>query len=428
MAGFPNNSNPGVLQQWSSLLKHPSIERSSHAIAHWKQAKNLGWPTRKHENWKYTPLEKLLDQKFIKPLARPVTVKQCNALALQIEAYHLVFIDGHFNSELSDNYLGEYCFELTTYDTAQALPTPIHPEIFLHLTESFAQEISIIHLPAGKVATRPLYLLHISSGSGTKGEVNTVHHRHHLVISHSARAEVIEHYVSLSDSAHFTGARLTANVADNAELLHCKLAFESCHSYHFSHNDLVISCDAQVKSDSFLLGAGLTRHHTSAQLNGTGAKLTINSLVLPIAKEVCDTRTYIEHNQGYCESQQLHKTVASDGAKAVFSGMISVAKRAIKTSGQMTNHNLLFGKEAEVDTKPQLEIYADDVKCGHGVTVGCIDTEKLFYMQSRGIDKHTAKQIIIFAFTSELTEHISNEALRELVLARITRRLPEDNE
>ncbi|MDU7768548.1 MAG: Fe-S cluster assembly protein SufD, partial [Serratia marcescens] len=304
----------------------------------------------------------------------------------------------------------------------------IQPEVFLHLTESLAQETSLIRLPAGKAPARPLYLLHISSGRGATGEVNTVHHRHHLEIGRGAEAEVIEHYVSLGEAAHFTGARLTANVADNAGLLHCKLAFESQPSYHFAHNDLVIGRDARVKSDSFLLGAGLTRHNTSAQLNGEGANLVINSLVLPVGKEICDTRTYLEHNKGYCESRQLHKTVVSDRGKAVFNGMIKVAKHAIKTDGQMTNHNLLLGKVAEVDTKPQLEIYADDVKCSHGATVGCIDEEQLFYLQSRGIDKHAAQQMIIFAFAAELTEGIANDTIRERVLARIAQRLPGEAE
>ena len=334
-----------------------------------------------------------------------------------------MFIDGRYSAALSDGDLGDYQFELTAYGTPQALPEPIQPEIFLHLTESLAQETSLIRLPAGRPA-RPLYLLHISSGRGATGEVNTVHHRHHLEIGRGAEAEVIEHYVSLGEAAHFTGARLTANVADNAGLLHCKLAFESQPSYHFAHNDLVIGRDARVKSDSFLLGAGLTRHNTSAQLNGEGANLVINSLVLPVGKEICDTRTYLEHNKGYCESRQLHKTVVSDRGKAVFNGMIKVAKHAIKTDGQMTNHNLLLGKVAEVDTKPQLEIYADDVKCSHGATVGRIDEEQLFYLQSRGIDKHAAQQMIIFAFAAELTEGIANDTIRERVLARIAQRLP----
>lgn len=424
MAGLPTNNNSRALQQLYSLFEARGGEHSAHALAHWQQALRLGWPTRKHENWKYTPLEGLLDQQFLEPQIEPITAAQRDALALNLDAYRLVFVDGRFNAALSDSDLGEYQFDVTPYGTPQALPEPIQPEIFLHLTESLAQETSVIRVAAGKIAARPLYLLHISSGRGAAGEVNTVHHRHHLDVARNARAEVIEHYVSLNDAAHFTGTRLTASIGDNAELRHCKLAFESQASYHFAHNDLVIGRDARVKSDSFLLGAGLTRHNTSAQLNGEGSNLVINSLVLPVGKDVCDTRTYLEHNKGYCESRQLHKTVVSDRAKAVFNGMIKVAKHAIKTDGQMTNHNLLLGKVAEVDTKPQLEIYADDVKCSHGATVGRIDEEQLFYLQSRGIDKHAAQQMIIFAFAAELTEGIGNEVIREWVLARIAQRLP----
>jgi Fe-S cluster assembly protein SufD len=424
MAGLPTNNNSRALQQLYSLFEARGGEHSAHALAHWQQALRLGWPTRKHENWKYTPLEGLLEQQFLEPQAEPIAAAQRDVLALNLDAYRLVFVDGRFNAALSDSDLGEYQFEVTPYGTPQALPEPIQPEIFLHLTESLAQETSMIRVAAGKIATRPLYLLHISSGRGAEGEVNTVHHRHHLDVGRNARAEVIEHYVSLNDAAHFTGARLTASIGDNAELRHCKLAFESQASYHFAHNDLVIGRDARVKSDSFLLGAGLTRHNTSAQLNGEGSNLAINSLVLPVGKDVCDTRTYLEHNKGYCESRQLHKTVVSDRAKAVFNGMIKVAKHAIKTDGQMTNHNLLLGKVAEVDTKPQLEIYADDVKCSHGATVGRIDEEQLFYLQSRGIDKHAAQQMIIFAFAAELTEGIGNDVIREWVLTRIAQRLP----
>lgn len=424
MAGLPTNNNSQALRQLYSLFEARGGEHSAHALAHWQQALRLGWPTRKQENWKYTPLEGLLEQQFLEPQPQQVSPAVRDALALAIDAHRLVFVDGRFSPALSDSDLGGYQFELADYGTLRALPEPIQPEIFLHLTESLAQQTGMIRLPAGKAPARPLYLLHISSGRAVEGEVNTVHHRHHLDVGRGAEAEVIEHYVSLDGAAHFTGARLTANVADNAGLRHIKLAFESQPSYHFAHNDLVLGRDARVKSDSFLLGAGLTRHNTSAQLNGEGATLAINSLVLPVGQEVCDTRTYLEHNKGYCESRQLHKTVVSDRARAVFNGMIKVAQHALKTDGQMTNHNLLLGKTAEVDTKPQLEIYADDVKCSHGATVGRIDAEQLFYLRSRGISEHAAQQMIIFAFAAELTEGIENEAIRERVLAQIAPRLP----
>lgn len=168
----------------------------------------------------------------------------------------------------------------------------------------------------------------------------------------------------------------------------------------------------------------MSRHNTSIRLDGENSNLAINSLVMPVDKEVCDTRTWLEHNKGYCNSRQLHKTIVNDKGRAVFNGLINVAQHAIKTDGQMTNNNLLLGKLSEVDTKPQLEIYADDVKCSHGATIGRIDDEQLFYLRSRGINEQAAQQMIIYAFAAELTEAISDETIREQVLARIGQRLP----
>ncbi|CCV46378.1 conserved hypothetical protein [Yersinia enterocolitica (type O:3) str. YE12/03] len=380
----------------------------------------LGFPSIKHEDWKYTPLERLLAHNFSFAPAAEVTAAQCDDLSLIKDAHRLVFIDGLYAPELSDRDCGPY--QLTPATENTPFPAAIRSEVFLHLTESLSQQRLHIRLPAGKHSDKPLYLLHISSGKGSE-VVNTSHYRHHLAIEASAQAEVIEHFVSLNEQPHFTGARLTISVGENAELSHCKLAFETPQSYHFAHNDLVLSRDARAKSYSFLLGAGLTRHNTSAQLNGEGATLSINSLLLPIGSEICDTRTYLEHNKGYCESRQLHKTMVRERGKAVFNGMIKVAQHALKTDGQMTNNNLLLSKLAEVDTKPQLEIYADDVKCSHGATVGRIDAEQLFYLQSRGINQADAQQMIIFAFAAELTEAIHHASIRKVVLARIAQRL-----
>ncbi|ANI29389.1 cysteine desulfurase [Yersinia entomophaga] len=423
MAGLPTNSNnphqnsATVLQQLSQLVQQGA--RGGRADSHWQQAQRLGFPTAKHEDWKYTPINHLLEQRFGFAQTQ-VSSQQLTALALPLDAYRLVFVDGRFDASLSDTEFGVYLVSPLT--AASELPAPVQSEVFLHLTESLAQEGTVIRLPAGKQAEKPLYLLHISSGADTE-LVNTSHYRHHVMLEANTQADIVEHYVSLNDLPHFTGARLTISVGDNAQLSHCKLAFETPQSYHFAHNDVVMGRDARARSYSFLLGAGLTRHNTSAQLNGEGASLSMNSLLLPIGREVCDTRTYLEHNKGYCESRQLHKTVVRERGKAVFNGMIKVAQHALKTDGQMTNNNLLLSKLAEVDTKPQLEIYADDVKCSHGATVGRIDAEQLFYLQSRGISQADAQQMIIFAFAAELTEAMSNETIRKLVMERIAERL-----
>ncbi|RLM27041.1 FeS cluster assembly protein SufD [Brenneria alni] len=431
MAGLPTNNKTTVeqkqgkaLRQWHHLFESYSPQRSAAAHQHWQEVLRLGLPHRKHEHWKYTPLDGLLAHEFVAPAVRQVDQATLDALALPVDCWRLVFIDGVFSAELSDTQWGPYQIDVNASRSHGELPAAIQPDVFLHLTESLAVESTLIRLSAGQQAEKPLYLLHISSGQAPASALNTVPHRHHLNVERGASAQIIEHYVSLDEQAHFTGARLTINAAQNSRVNHVKLAFEAAASYHFSHNDLVLARDAQVSSHSFLLGAGLTRHNTSAQLNGEGTNLAMNSLILPIGSEVCDTRTYLEHNDGYGESRQLHKTIVSDRAKAVFNGMIKVAPHALKTDGQMTNNNLLLGRLAEVDTKPQLEIYADDVKCSHGATIGRMDEEQLFYLRSRGITQQDAQQMIIFAFAAEVTEAIADESLREVILKRIAQRLP----
>ncbi|WP_312240437.1 Fe-S cluster assembly protein SufD [Pantoea sp.] len=421
MAGLPTKSD-NALQQWHHLFESRGDVRSLQAQQHWQQLMRLGLPTRKHENWKYTPLDGLLAQQFFLPQPQNLSDEQVSALALPIDAVRLVYVDGHFQSALSSREYDLFEIQHAQASERRPLPAPVQPEVFLHLTESLAEEATAIRLARGKAATRPLYLLHIISGQNDG--MNTVHHRHHLQLEESAEAQVIEHYVSLNDAAHFTGARLTMSVADNARLTHSKLAFENAQSYHFAHNDVVIGRDAQVSTTSFLLGAGLTRHNTSAQLNGENSNLAINSLALPVDQEVCDTRSYLEHNKGHCLSRQLHKTIVRDKGRAVFNGKITVAQHALKTDGQMTNNNLLLGRLAEVDTKPQLEIYADDVKCSHGATIGRIDDEQMFYLRARGIDEASAQRMIIHAFAAELTESLEDKILRQAVLDRIALRFP----
>ncbi|TDN48249.1 Fe-S cluster assembly protein SufD [Buttiauxella sp. JUb87] len=420
MAGLPNSSNSNALQQWHHLFESQGDKRSKEAQEHMQQMLRLGLPTRKHENWKYTPLEGLLNNQFILPAPEVFKAVQRDELVLPIDAWRLVFVDGRFNAELSDD-LTNSGFDVIVDEKRDSLPAAVQGEVFLHLTESLAESVTHIRVARNHSPAKALLLMHISRGSEL-GEMNTAHYRHHLSLGEGAKATVIEHYVSLNDQAHFTGARLTVDAAANSQLHHYKLAFENAQSYHFAHNDLVIGQDATVDSNSFLLGAAVLRHNTSSQLNGENTQLRMNSLALPINNEVCDTRTWLEHNKGYCNSRQLHKTIVRDKGRAVFNGMIKVAQHAIKTDGQMTNNNLLLGRLAEVDTKPQLEIYADDVKCSHGATIGRIDDEQMFYLRSRGIKEQAALQMIIYAFAAELTESIRDEALKQQVLARIGQR------
>ncbi|MCR3755508.1 MAG: Fe-S cluster scaffold complex subunit SufD [Sodalis sp. Psp] len=423
MAGLPNKSNASALTQWYQLFVEQSAARSAQAYAHWRGVERLGLPTCKHEHWKYTPLEELLAHRFAPATSRMVTEADRDALSIELDACRLVFVDGRFTPSLSDSNTDLWRIEVEQGPACQPLPAPIQPEVFLHLMESLSQETTRIRLPAGKVSSRPLYLLHISQGCKDKETLSTLHYRHHINIETGAQGQVIEHFVSVDQQAHFSGARTSIAVGDNTYLSHIKLAFESRASYHFGHNDVSIGCDAMVRISTFILGAGLTRHQTSVQLNGEGSDLSINSLLLPSGQDISDTRTYLEHNKGYCLSRQLHKVISRDCGKGVFNGLIKVAKHAFKTDGKMTNNNLLLDRLAEVDTKPQLEIYADDVKCSHGATVGCIDEEQMFYLCSRGITRADAQQMIIYAFAAEVTEAIKHDTVRDTVLKRIAEAL-----
>ncbi len=420
MAGLPNSSN--VLQQWHHLFESQGAPRSPQAQQHLQQMLRLGLPTRKHENWKYTPLDGLFAHTFVAAPTAEIAAEQRDAMALDVEVIRLVFVDGEYHAALSDS-LKDSGYDIHIGHETQNPTGAIQPDVFLHLTESLATCVTTIRVARNQRPSKPLLLMHITRGV-SDDELNTAHYRHHIDLAEGAEATLIEHYVSLNEMRHFTGARVTMRVGANAQLHHMKLAFESPVSYHFAHNDIVLGQDAAAFSHSFLLGSAVLRHNTSSQLNGENTTLRLNSLAMPVNTEVCDSRTWLEHNKGYCNSRQLHKTIVNDKGRAVFNGLINVAQHAIKTDGQMTNNNLLLGRLSEVDTKPQLEIYADDVKCSHGATIGRIDDEQLFYLRSRGISAQAAQQMIIYAFAAELTEAISDETLKQQVLARIGQRLP----
>ncbi|PPI88140.1 FeS cluster assembly protein SufD [Candidatus Pantoea edessiphila] len=420
MAGLPK-SNGVTLQQWYQLFKLNGICRSSQSKKHWDQLVKTGFPDSKNENWKYTPLNVLLSQQFISPKRKELTINTINQLSIIKNAFRLVFINGYFASSLSfyDNKL----FEVKNITASENinLPEPIQPEIFLHLTESLKEEITVIRLSSNTEILIPIYLLHITDGY--KSGLNTVNYRHHFILENNTKAEVIEHFVTLNSTAHFTGSRLTFKIDNNVNLKHTKLGFENNKSYHFSHNDMIIGFNSNIISNTFIIGTNMGRHNTSVKLNGEKSQVVINSLSLPKGQELIDIRTYLEHNNSHCISRQIHKNIVLENSRAVFNGHIKVSSNAIKTDGHMINKNLLLSDKAEVNTKPQLQIYADDVKCSHGVTIGCIDDEQIFYLRSRGIKENDAKAILINAFSMELIEILENDLIIKEILNHIDKRI-----
>ncbi len=426
MAGLAKGNNP--LQQWHHLFAASDNSKNGEAQAHMQQLLREGLPDRKQENWKYTSLDALSRYVFVPPETALPGRDVRDGLALPMDALCVVLVNGRYSPELSDDPTA--CgFRVQWQNHPGGVPDAIQPEIFLHLTESMAPGVLYIEVPPERVTDKPLVLMNISTSSGNDhGALPASHTRCHLTLGRNSKATVIEYYASQHTQAHFTGARLSIVAGENSELHHVKLGFENPQACHFAHNDLWVNQDCRVFSNSYLLGGQLVRHHTSGRIDGENATVRINSLALPVGREVCDSRSWLAHNKGYGNSRQLHKTIVQDTGRAVFNGLITVAPHAIKTDGQMTNNNLLLGRLAEVDTKPQLEIYADDVKCSHGATVGRIDDEQLFYLQARGISRSAARRMIIYAFAAELTDAITDESLHGTVLERIGLRLPEEGQ
>ncbi|RXJ71705.1 Fe-S cluster assembly protein SufD [Veronia nyctiphanis] len=431
MAGLLVKSNQSDLLNRLTLGREAALE--SHSSEHWSRAVSLGLPGPKHEDWKYTPLDRLYSLDLSASNYASLSQSGVDKLKLPLDAYVLTFVDGEFRPSLSQ--MDDINFKITplTDEHKQALPLAISGEFFLHLTEALNPSGVLVEIPSNLSVEKPIYLLSIAS----QGERGMSHVRNHLKLNTGSSACIIEHHVTLDEpycdnnpegKGHLVGSRLTMDVADNSQLVHYKIINGQKKQCHFGHNDIHAGRDTRICSQTFLLSGALTRHHTSARLDGENSDLFINSLSLPSNDQIYDTRTYLEHNASHCNSEQIHKIIAQDQSKAVFNGLIKVAKHAIKTDGQMDNHNLLLNDGAEVNTKPQLEIYADDVKCSHGTTTGSLSKEQLFYLGTRGIDSQTAEQMITLAFAGELTEVIGIPEIKENVFNAVSEKLGERNQ
>ncbi|AMA64678.1 FeS cluster assembly protein SufD [Candidatus Arsenophonus lipoptenae] len=417
--------NQQAIKKFSSLFYNSERANEKKAQEYWKKAEKIGFPEFTNEEWQYTPLNKVLKSNYILEDSNEfhtITADQLNQLTISIDCWKIIFFNGYFISNLSSDNFGPY--QIQIMDTLAQVPEPIiDNEIFLYLTKSLAAQPLFIRLKSHNHVKQPLYILNITSGSKYSNYINTSHYYYHIEIGSDCKSQVIEHFVSIDEKPHLTGSRLTVNIGDNSNFTHIKFNVENNRSNHFSHNDILSGKNNQIKSNNIFIGSSLLRHHTSVKLNGINSRIELNSLLLPKNKEIFDTRTYLEHNQPFCKSRQLHKTIAIDESKAIFNGMIKVSPIALKTDGKMTNNNLLFGKKAEINTKPQLEIYADDVQCSHGAIVGNIDDAQLFYLRSRGINVNYAKHIIMVSFTSEIIKSIDNKIVSNQIMYFIHKRL-----
>jgi len=399
----------------------------------------LGFPSVKDEEWKYTNIAPIARTNF-KPLIATETAADSSAAkefasfgVVEAKDSQLVFVNGRLRNDLSR--LTGLPEEVVALDLSEALADERYSEIarahlarhadyvingFIALNTAFVNHGAFVYIPKGVTVNVPLHLLLISDSS----ETNKVTFPRVLVIAEeNSSATLIESYVSTVDATYFTNAVVEIVLADGARLEHYKVQRESGEAFHVATTAADLGANSSYDATTITFGAQLSRHDINVTMDHEGAECWVDGLYLVTASQHTDTHSVIDHRKPRCTSHQLYKGILDGKSRAVFNGKIFVRHDAQKTDAMQTNKNLLLSNEARVDTKPQLEILADDVKCAHGAAVGQIDEDELFYLETRGIHPDLARNLLTYGFAEEVIGKIKVDSIRaqldEAVLNRL---------
>jgi Fe-S cluster assembly protein SufD len=283
---------------------------------------------------------------------------------------------------------------------------------FAALNQAFFTDGAFIFVPAGVEVAEPVQLIYISSA---KQNGETILPRNLVIAEANSKLTVVESYISTGNVAYFTNAVTEILAGESARVEHVKLQDEAANAFHIATIAGEFGRASNVTVHSFALGAKLSRTNIRTKLAGEGLECILNGLYLARGEQLADHHMIVEHAQPHCASHEYFNGILDDKSKGVFHGRIYVHPVAQKTDAKQTNKNLLLSDDATADTKPQLEIYADDVKCTHGATIGQLNDESIFYLRSRGIGTDTARQMLIHAFAGEIIERIKCEPAREVI-------------
>ncbi len=398
----------------------------------WTKFSELGFPTarRGNERWKYTNVAPIAKADFgLGGLLTSESGQPALGLAPRKEDWiNLVFVDGRFSIALSNLNDSKVAINgVTVNNLADAITSSsVHVEQYLAknagfqddgfaaLNTAFLGDGAFVHVPDGCVLESPVNLIYLTSASPQ----STVNYPRTLIImGKGAQATVIESYIGAdggeSGQESFTNAVTEIALNEGANLDHYRLIAESDHAFHVGTSRVNLAQDSVFSSASFATGTTLARNDFEVHLNGTGASCTLNGLYLTTEGQHMDNLISIDHAMPYTTSQLTYKGILDGKSKAVFGGEVLVRKDAQKVSAHQSDKNLLLSAQAEVDSKPSLLIYADDVQCGHGATAGHVDKDSLFYLRSRGLDPDTASRMLVHAFARDIIETVKNEHLKQ---------------
>jgi len=390
-----------------------SIRNSARA-----QAAQLGFPTTRQEEWKFTNMAPILQLPLhpAENVGAKITRKDIERFTFGLDCYLLVFVDGHLCADLcslpkdgNDLQLGNLKINSPEVEKHLACHADCGENFFTAFNTAFFQDGAFVSMAEGKTADKPVHLLFIgaSEQSGATALPRTL-----IVAQRGAQVKVIESHVSLADAARVTNAVTELVLGPEAQVEHCKLQQESERAFHIATIQAVQGKDSRWTSHSIAMGARLARNQIQTLFDAEGAEAILNGLYLGHAEQLVDHHTVVDHAKPHCDSHEFYHGILADRAHGIFNGKIFVRQDAQKTNAKQTNRNLLLSDNAVIDTKPQLEIYADDVKCTHGAAIGQLNDEAIFYLQARGIGEDLARRMLIQAFASDVVERIGIEPVR----------------
>jgi Fe-S cluster assembly protein SufD len=392
----------------------------------------LGLPTTRHEEWRFTNLSPLARATFAAAPAADVSLADIREFLVDERWPRLVCVNGRYDARLSLTKdlpagvslrgLAERLRENAPGLEGQlAQHADTRGQAFTALNTAMFSDGASLRVGRNVALETPILLLFVATAAA---EPTVTHPRVLLVGEQSANFTVIERYVSLGASTYFTNAVTEIVAGPNAVIDHYKSQRESEQAFHIAAQRLQLDRDSRVSSHSLSIGGRLVRNNVHAMLAGAGADANLNGLFVTRGDQHVDNHLRVEHVSPRCASWEFYKGILDGRSSGVFTGRIFVHKQAQKTDAKQSNDNLLLSTEAQIDTKPQLEIFADDVRCTHGATIGQVDHDAIFYLRSRGVPADAARSMLIYAFAGESLGQIKVEPLRDQFQKLLLERLP----
>jgi len=397
-----------------------------------------GFPTTRQEEWKYTNVAPLTKISFGSAAGDSEAVHGIERAKQAIASYTidgcstLVMVDGTVVPELSS--MGELAGGAQVKTLREALVSEasglreavvrqasFEGYAFAALNTALMQDGAYIFVPDGAVIEQPIHLLSVSTAGA---QPLATHLRYVIMAGPNSRVTAIESYVGLAGEPHFTNSVTQVQVAPGAAVDHYKVQREQPNAYHIARLQVRQAESCTFRSHAFSLGSALARNDINVTLEAQGSECTLNGLFLVDGERHVDNHTTIDHTQPNCNSHQLYKGVLDGHAQGVFNGKIFVRSGAQKTDAKQSNNNLLLSPDATINAKPQLEIFADDVKCTHGATIGHLDEDAMFYLRARGLDQDLARSLLTLAFASEVTDQVRHAPLKDALSNAVAAMLP----